>query len=64
MTRRNLMIILLLADMLDGEWEYIICGAKSINNSVEIIRELEMMKKNIAILTKIHSLKGNENKSI
>ena len=39
-----------LADMLDGEWEYIICGAKSINNSVEIIRELEMMKKNIAIL--------------
>lgn len=46
-----------LADMLDGEWEYIICGAKSINNSVEIIRELEMMKKNIAILTKIHSLK-------
>ncbi len=41
-----------LADMLDGEWEYIICGAKSINNSVEIIRELEMMKKNIAILQK------------
>lgn len=46
-----------LADTLDGEWEYIICGAKSINDSVEIIGELEMMKKNIAILTKIHSLK-------
>ena len=38
------------------EWEYIIKGAKSINNSVEIIKELESLKKNIAILTKIHTL--------
>lgn len=46
-----------LADTIDGEWEYIIKNAKSINNSVEIIRELENMKTKIAILTKIHSLK-------
>ena len=38
------------------EWEYIIKEAKSINNSVEIIKELENLKKNIAILTKIHTL--------
>ena len=38
------------------EWNYIIREAKSINNSVEIIRELERMKRNIAILTKIHTL--------
>lgn len=37
------------------EWDYIIRDAKSINNSVEIIRELERIKKRIAILTKIHS---------
>lgn len=46
-----------LADEMIGEWETIIKDAKSINNSVEIIRELEMMKRKIAILTKIHSLK-------
>ena len=38
------------------EWEYIIKEAKSINNSVEIIKELENLKKRIAILTKIHTL--------
>ena len=38
------------------EWDYIIRHAKSINNSVEIIKELESLKKNIAILTKIHTL--------
>lgn len=38
------------------EWDYIIRDANSINDSVEIIRELERLKKNIAILTKIHSL--------
>lgn len=38
------------------EWDYIIRHAKSINNSVEIIKELEGLKKNIAILTKIHTL--------
>lgn len=38
------------------EWKYILKEAKSINNSVEIIKELEGLKKNIAILTKIHTL--------
>ena len=38
------------------EWDYIIREAKSINNSVKIIKELEKMKINIAILTKIHTL--------
>lgn len=38
------------------EWEYIIKGAKPINNSVEIIHELERIKRKIAILTKIHTL--------
>lgn len=38
------------------EWDYIIKGANSINNSVEIIRELESLKKKIAILTKVHTL--------
>lgn len=38
------------------EWEYIIKEAESINNSVEIIRELEILKRKIAILTKIHTL--------
>ena len=37
------------------EWDYIIREAKSINNSVEIIRELESMKKRIAILTKVNT---------
>lgn len=37
------------------EWNYIIREAKSINNSVEIIKELESLKKKIAILTKIHT---------
>lgn len=38
------------------EWEYIIRDAKSVNNSVEIIHELQKMKENVAILTKIHTL--------
>lgn len=38
------------------EWEYIIKEAKSINNSVEIIKELENLKSKIAILTKIHTI--------
>lgn len=38
------------------EWDYIIRNAQSINNSVEIINELQILKKNIAILTKIHTL--------
>lgn len=38
------------------EWDYIIRDAKVINNSVEIIKELERMKRKIAILTKIHTL--------
>lgn len=38
------------------EWEYIIKGANPINNSVEIIKELESLKRKIAILTKIHTL--------
>ena len=38
------------------EWDYIIKEANSINNSVEIIRELEILKRKIAILTKIHTL--------
>lgn len=44
-----------LAD-LNNEWKYIIEDAESINNSVEIIKELEILKKRIAILTKIHTL--------
>lgn len=38
------------------EWNYIIREGCSINDSVEIIRELEVLKKKIAILTKIHTL--------
>lgn len=38
------------------EWDYIIKNAKPINNSVEILKELESLKENIAILTKIHTL--------
>ncbi len=38
------------------EWEYILKEAKSVNNSVEIIKDLENLKKKIAILTKIHTL--------
>ena len=38
------------------EWDYIIKEATSINNSVEIIKELESLKRKIAILTKIHTL--------
>lgn len=38
------------------EWDYIIREANSINDSVEIIRELEHLKRRIAILTKIHTL--------
>lgn len=39
-----------------SEWDYIIREAKPINNSIEIIKELENMHKKIAILTKIHTL--------
>ena len=38
------------------EWDYIIKDAKPINNSVEIIKELEILNRKIAILTKIHTL--------
>ena len=38
------------------EWDYILRGAKPINNSVQILRNLESMKKKIAILTKIHTV--------
>ncbi len=38
------------------EWDYILRNAVPINNSVEILQELEKMKKNISILTKIHTL--------
>lgn len=38
------------------EWDYIIRQASSLNDSVEIIKELENLKKKIAILTKIHTL--------
>lgn len=38
------------------EWNYIINEANEINNSVEIIKELEAQKRKIAILTKIHTL--------
>ncbi len=38
------------------EWDYIIRGANAINHSVEIIHELELLHKKIAILTKIHTL--------
>lgn len=38
------------------EWDYIIREASAINNSVEIINELEILNKKIAILTKIHTL--------
>lgn len=43
-------------DIYPKEWDYIIREANSINNSVEIIQELEFLKKKIAILTKIHTL--------
>lgn len=43
-------------NMYPEEWDYIIREANSINDSVEIIRELEHLKKRIAILTKIHTL--------
>lgn len=36
------------------EWDYIIRDAKSINDSVEIIRELQNLRR-LAILTKIHT---------
>lgn len=38
------------------EWNYIIREAKPINDSIKIMKELENMKKEIAILTKIHTL--------
>ena len=38
------------------EWDYILKEARPINNSVEIIKELEILKRKIAILTKIHTL--------
>lgn len=44
------------------EWLYILKEAKSINNSVEIIKELESLKKKIVILTKIHTLQEMKTK--
>lgn len=44
------------------EWDYILKEAKSINNSVEIIKELENLKKEIVILTKIHTLQEMKTK--
>lgn len=38
------------------DWFKLLKESKSINNSVEIIKELEMKKKKIVILTKIHTL--------
>lgn len=38
------------------EWDYILKEASSINNSIEIIKELERLKRKIAILTKVHTL--------
>jgi len=38
------------------EWDYIIKMASSLNDSVEILRELQDKHDNIAILTKIHTL--------
>ena len=38
------------------EWNYIIKQANQINDSINIIKELESLKKEIAILTKIHTL--------
>lgn len=39
------------------DWKTLLKESKSINKSVEIIQELEKLKKQIIILTKIHSLK-------
>ncbi len=36
-------------------WNYIIKGAKPINDSINIIRKLESLKKKLAILTRIYS---------
>lgn len=44
------------ADNHVDEWNYIIKDADQINNSVDIIKQLEELKKKIVILTKIHSL--------
>lgn len=38
------------------DWVNLLKDSKSINNSVEIIKELENKKKKIVILTKIHTL--------
>ena len=38
------------------DWFKLLNESKTINNSVEIIRELENQKRKIAILTKIHTL--------
>lgn len=38
------------------EWTYILEEASVINNSTEIIRELELLKIKIAILTKVHTM--------
>lgn len=37
-------------------WRELLEDSKHINNSVEIIKELELMKKKLMILTKIHTL--------
>ncbi len=43
-------------------WKKVFEESTSINNSVEIIKELENMKKNLVILTKIHTLKEAQEK--
>lgn len=45
------------------EWEYIIKEAKSINNSVEIIKELEKLKKKNSYFNKNSYTSRNESKN-
>ena len=45
------------------EWDYIIREACSINDSVEIIRNLEMLKKKIAIANNVPACKATSNPS-
>lgn len=44
------------ASLHNEEWEYILSESKQINNSIDIIRELESLKKKIAIISKIHTI--------
>lgn len=46
------------------DWFKLLSESKTINNSVEIIRELENQKRKIAILTKVHTLLEMEAKVI